>query len=78
VETRWRIMLSAKSGMVPVMVIFGERDAVERRVDGDVFVVSTVAVRDTGEDGVVAHIPKLAIERYMYFAGLVNDNVGVT
>lgn len=27
---------------------------------------------------VVAQIPKLAMERYIYFAGLVNDNVGVT
>jgi hypothetical protein len=71
-------MLSVKSGIVPVWTIFGERDAVERWVDGDVFVVSTVAVRDIGEEGVVAHIPKLAMERYMYFAGLVNDNVGVT
>ena len=30
----------------------------------------------TGSD--VHAIPKLAIERYMYFAGLVKDNVGVT
>ena len=28
--------------------------------------------------GVVAQMPKFAIERYMYLAGLVNDNVGVT
>jgi hypothetical protein len=26
----------------------------------------------------VHHIPKFAIERYIYFAGLVKDNVGVT
>jgi hypothetical protein len=26
----------------------------------------------------VAHIPKFAIDRYMYFAGVVNDKVGVT
>jgi hypothetical protein len=29
-------MLSVKSGIVPVLTIFGERDAVERWVDGDV------------------------------------------
>jgi hypothetical protein len=28
--------------------------------------------------GDVHHIPKLAMERYIYLAGLVNDNAGVT
>lgn len=29
------------------------------------------------DGGVVHHIPKLAIDLYMYLAGLVKDNVGV-
>ena len=42
--------------------------------------MDTVAARVSGDDGSgdVHHIPKLAIDRYMCFAGLVNDNVGVT
>ena len=46
--------------------------------------VETVALRSKeggawSADGREVHqIPKLAMERYMYFAGLVKDNVGVT
>jgi hypothetical protein len=43
-----------------------------------VFMVSTVGVRLVGVDVEVHHIPKLAMARYMYFAGLVKDKVGVT
>jgi hypothetical protein len=42
-------------------------------------IVDTVWVRFREDVGCAVHqIPKFAMERYMYFAGLVNDNVGVT
>jgi hypothetical protein len=40
--------------------------------------VEIVVVRGRGLSGEVHQMPKLAMERYMYFAGRVNDNVGVT
>lgn len=40
--------------------------------------VDTVEVWWRGLDWEVHHIPKFAMERYMYFAGFVKDNVGVT
>lgn len=79
VETRWRIILSMKSGIKPVTVILGA--AIAWKVEP---FVETVALRskDGGAwsaDGREVHqIPKLAMERYMYFAGRVKDNVGVT
>jgi hypothetical protein len=73
VDTRWRIMFSWKGGMVPVIRILA--------VESDVSVgrVLVVEARRTGfGGGVVHHMPKLAMDLYMYFAGLVNDKVGVT
>jgi len=61
-----------KSGIDPVSLILGT--VTDWVVDA---FVKIVEVRWIGEVE-VHHIPKLAIERYMYFAGLVNDNVGVT
>jgi hypothetical protein len=65
-----------KGGMVPVMVILvvgGRVVAVEEEAR-----VENVVVRGRGLSGEVHQMPKLAMERYMYFAGRVNDNVGVT
>ena len=65
-------MFSWKSGIDPVILILGTfREVVDAFVE-------IVGVRLIGVGGDVHHIPKFAIERYIYFAGFVNDNVGVT
>jgi hypothetical protein len=66
-------MLSLKSGIDPVTLILGI--LIDWMVDALVNIVG-VSWIDEGED--VHHIPKFAMERYMYFAGFVKDNVGVT
>jgi hypothetical protein len=68
-------MLSVKSGIEPVTASFA---TVVDTAEASVFMVSTVGVRLVGVDVEVHHIPKLAMARYMYFAGLVKDKVGVT
>lgn len=60
--------------MVPVMVILGGAVGVEV----DEAMVEMVGTEVRGSGGEVHQMPKLAMERYMYFAGRVNDKVGVT
>jgi len=77
--------------MVPLRRILSDGDP--RGIGGIVDVVGDAGVGGSGyvanDEAVVGRvfhgtasevhaIPKLAIERYMYFAGLVKDNVGVT
>jgi len=70
-------MFSIKGGKVPVMRIFVAGEAEMEVMEAAVLAVE--ARRSRGLVlGVVHQMPKLAIERYIYFAGLVNDNVGVT
>lgn len=67
-------MLSVNSGTVPVIWILGA--LIESLVDP---IVEAVCVRFKVVVGWDVHqIPKFAIERYIYLAGLVNDSVGVT
>jgi hypothetical protein len=59
------------SGIEPVILILG----VLIEWTEEAFVEKVAELCTDG--GVVHHIPKLAIDLYMYFAGLVKDNVGV-
>jgi hypothetical protein len=62
--------------MEPVTTTLGvDKDWVEGAVAVESIVGARVGDVRIGE---VHHIPKFAMERYMYFAGLVKDNVGVT
>jgi hypothetical protein len=70
-----------KEGMVPVMVILGGAGWGVVAVVEMEAAVERVGVRGRGGgggEGEVHQMPKLAMERYIYFAGRVNDNVGVT
>jgi hypothetical protein len=64
-----------KGGMVPVMVILAGVGCVAVAEEA---MVEMVGVGVGGVGGEVHQIPKLAMERYMYFAGRVKDKVGVT
>ena len=63
-------------GMVPVMVILARLVAGEMVVEEAMVEMVGVGVKGVG--GEVHQMPKLAMERYMYFAGRVKDKVGVT
>jgi hypothetical protein len=69
-------MFSLKVGMVPVMRILAVELGAEVR---EALVLAVEIRRWRGLVwGVVHQMPKLAMERYIYLAGLVNESVGVT